>query len=148
MLSIAASVAALLSVFVASHALGDDSALNAKLECARIAAPGRIVCELRASATTFAGSGRLVWLDALVVRAPDFARPLRSRVVAQVTPAGSSNQPGTAAAKLALVASSAGTGTLELSVRAVICRDGTNGEWCGPVVVRVASPVAVGASAP
>ncbi|HEX3774867.1 MAG TPA: hypothetical protein VHV51_10415 [Polyangiaceae bacterium] len=71
---------------------------------------------------------------------------MRSRVVAQVTPAASPNEPSSAAAKLALVASSAGTGTLELNVRAVLCRDSANGEWCGPVVLRVSSPVEVGAA--
>ena len=104
----------------------EDSPLQASLSCQPTAGPGRIVCELSARAT----QGTLVWSDALVVRAPAFARPLRSRFVLQLgAPAASVG----ASAKLALVASEAGVGTLELLARGVICRDGPAGEWCGPV---------------
>jgi hypothetical protein len=122
-------------------AQADSSGLSARLECARATAPGRIVCELTASAS----SGKLVWVDALVVQAPPFARPLRSRFVAQTEPAGAL---GTASAKLALVASELGIGELELRVRAVLCHEGPNGEWCGPQIVPVSGVVEVGPAAP
>jgi hypothetical protein len=117
----------------------EDSPFVASLSCQSAAGPGRILCEL----TTRATRGKLVWSDALVVRAPAFARPLRSRVVAQLgTPAAS----GGAWAKFALVASQAGEGKLELLARGVICQDGSAGEWCAPAVapvlveIRVSSP--------
>jgi len=119
----------------------DDSPFQASLSCQPAAGPGRILCEL----TTRVTHGKLVWSDALVVRAPAFARPLRSRFVAQLgAPAAS----GGAWAKLALVASDTGEGKLELLARGVICHDGSAGETCAavqaPVTVelRVAPPSA------
>src|SRR3954469_11028359 len=104
---------------------------QASLSCQPAVGPGRILCEL----TTRATRGKLVWSDALVVRAPAFARPLRSRLVAQVgAPAAS----GGAWAKFALVASEAGQGKLELLARGVVCHDGPAGEWCAPVLAPVA----------
>jgi len=111
------------SVLLTSHSRAAEPALRASLSCPPEATPGRIVCELAVQA----GEGKLVWSDALVVRAPTFARPLRSRFVAQLTPSGG------ASAKLALVASSAGEGQLELLARAVLCHDASAGEWCEPV---------------
>ena len=113
--------------------------LQARLSCLPAFAPGRIVCELTAHATV----GKLVWSDALVVRAPAFARPLRSRIVAQL---GAARAPGGAWAKLALVASESGAGKLELLARGVICQAGPNAEWCAAVQapvtyeLRVATP--------
>ena len=120
------ALAPLFAFAFASRADAADSPFHASLTCQPSAGPGRIVCELTARAT----EGTLVWSDALVVRAPAFARPLRSRFVAQV---GSPAASGGAWAKLALVASEAGEGKLDLLARGVICRDGPAGEWCGPV---------------
>ena len=121
----------------ASLARADDAALAAVLVCAPAAGPGRIVCEL----TTHATTGKLVWVDALVVKAPPFARPLRSRVVAE---ARAGAELGSNSAKLALVASEVGTGELELLVRGVVCHESANGERCGPEVLGVTAPVTVG----
>jgi hypothetical protein len=133
------TVALVLGVSPAVHA--DGALLAAHVECARASAPGRIVCDVHATAS----AGKLVWVDALVVQAPSFARPLRSRVVAQIVPAGS---PAAASAKLALVASELGKGELELRVRGVVCSDAPSGEWCAPEVVRVVGVVEVGEAAP
>jgi hypothetical protein len=122
---------------IAPSARAEDPALSAQVGCAPVASPGRILCDVTANASL----GKLVWVDALVVQAPPFARPLRSRVVAQVEAAST---PATASAKLALVASELGTGELALSVRAVVCQEGPSGEWCGPEIVRVSAPVVVG----
>ena len=117
----------------------EESPFLAALSCRPIEGPGRVVCELTARAT----EGKLVWSDAIVVRAPAFAKPLRSRFVAQL---GTAAAPGGAWAKLALVASEAGAGKLELLARGVICREGPAGEWCEPVRapvsvdIRVAQP--------
>ncbi len=110
----------LLATLTANAAAADSPVLAAELECQRASRPGRILCEL----STRAQSGKLVWSDALVVRAPEFARPLRSRFVAQLDPSGAAS----ASAKLALVAASAGQGKLELLARAVVCRAGSGRE--------------------
>jgi hypothetical protein len=112
------------------------SSLSAQVICPPAASPGRIVCGLSARAA----SGKLVWADALVVRAPAFARPLRSRVVAEL----SADHPNLASAKLALVATELGQGELELRVRAVVCREGPNGEACAPEVAVAVGAVSVG----
>ena len=119
-------LASALGVLFTPRSQAEDSPLQASLTCQSTAGPGRILCEL----STHATSGRLVWSDALVVHAPAFARPLRSRVVAQL---GTPAVVGGAWAKLALVASEAGEGKLEVLARGVVCRDGPNGQWCLPV---------------
>ncbi|HYP98766.1 MAG TPA: hypothetical protein VER96_08835 [Polyangiaceae bacterium] len=126
---------------LASRVGAKEPPFQASLSCPPVTGPGRIVCELSARAT----EGRLVWSDALVVRAPAFARPLRSRFVAQL---GSAATSGAASAKLALVASQAGEGKLELLARGVICREGPAGEWCGPVQAPLIVELRVAASAP
>ncbi|MES1176077.1 MAG: hypothetical protein ABUL62_17275 [Myxococcales bacterium] len=110
-------------------------ALTAELTCQRAAGPGRLLCELSTQART----GKLVWSDALVVRAPEFARPLRSRFVAQLDSSGVPR----ASAKLALVANAAGRGKLELLARGVVCSEGPGGEWCGPEVAPVTALIEV-----
>ncbi len=128
---------ALLSSFAAGASAAERRpALSVELDCQRGAKPGRILCEL----TTRASSGQLLWSDALVVRAPPFARPLRSRFVAQLDASGAPR----ASAKLALVATTEGLGTLELLARAVVCRDAPNGQWCAPEVQPVTAELAVG----
>ncbi len=119
----------------------DANVLQAHLSCQSAAGPGRVLCEL----TTKPSSGKLVWSDALVVRAPGFARPLRSRFVAQV---GAGAEPGAAWAKLALVASGPGQGQLELLARGVVCPDPGAGEPCTAVVLPVSALVEVGQTPP
>ncbi len=131
----------LLLALIASAPLGVSAAertpiLTAQLSCQRATGPGRILCEL----DTQARSGKLVWSDALVVRAPGFARPLRSRFVAKLDSSGAPR----ASAKLALVASATGQGKLELLARGVVCNVGASGEWCGPEAVPVTALIEVG----
>jgi hypothetical protein len=122
---------------LAPRLAADDSPFQASLSCQPAAGPGRILCELSTRAT----QGKLVWSDALVVRAPAFARPLKSRWVAQLgAPAAS----GGAWAKLALVASQVGAGKLELLARGVVCHEGPAGEACAPVLAAVTAEIRVG----
>jgi hypothetical protein len=117
-----------------------EPALVANLECTPVAGPGRVLCKLTARAAL----GKLAWVDALVVRAPPFAPPLRARVVAEPRAAA---DPDTAEAKLALVATELGSGKLELLVRSVICHENASGEQCGPEVLAVSAAVSVGPTA-
>ncbi|HET7542929.1 MAG TPA: hypothetical protein VFK05_23815 [Polyangiaceae bacterium] len=125
----------------ASRAEADEPPFAATLSCQPALGPGRILCELSARARR----GKLVWSDALVVRAPAFARPLRSRLVAQLD---SSAAASGAWARLALVASAPGEGKLELLARGVICHDAATGEWCAPVQAPVTVDIRVPPSAP
>jgi hypothetical protein len=136
-LALAAAIA-----MVASVAFGAEPApvLTAQLTCQRVAGPGRVLCEL----STQARSGKLVWSDAIVLRAPGFARPLRSRFVVQLDSSGAPR----ASAKLALVAGTSGQGKLELLARAVVCSEGASGEWCKAEVLPVTALVEVGPPGP
>lgn len=125
-----------LGLLVAPSSQADSPVLQAELRCEPAQGPGRILCEL----TSQAAHGKLVWSDALVVHAPPFARPLRSRVLAQL---GSSAGSGKSSAKLALVAATAGQGQLELLARAVVCHEDPAGDWCAPEAVAVSALVTV-----
>lgn len=88
--------------------------LSARLACPTRAGAGRIVCQL----TVTAPPGVVLrWADVLVVRAPEFARPLRSRVAASLP------EEGAAETQIAvpLFATTENTGTLEVRARAVVC---------------------------
>jgi hypothetical protein len=130
-----------LGVLLAPELRADSHELQASLSCEHVAAPGRVLCEL----TTRPSFGKLLWSDALVVHAPDFARPLRARIVTQL---GAVAEPGAAWAKLALVASGLGQGQLELLARGVICVDSVFGESCRAVVSPVTAAVQVGDAPP
>lgn len=117
----------------AAFARAESNPLTAALSCARATAPGRIVCEL----STHSATGTLSWSDALVVQAPAFARPLRSRVMSEA-----------GVAKLALVASAPGTGTLQVLARGVICEPGGTAAACHPYTREVSAVIEVGANLP
>lgn len=131
-----------LPLLFASASAASTPVLEARLECEPSSAPGRVVCAL----TTRALRGKLVWSDALIVVAPSFARPLRSRVASRLT--AEAGQPGTAIAKLALVASEPGRGSIELLARAVVCGADRASEVCSPELERVSAVVEVAPRSP
>lgn len=119
-------------------AAADEPELEAVLSCRPEAAPGRVLCELKYVVPT---GRRLAWADAVVTSAPDFARPLRSRL--------SPERFGQAAAterklSLAFVASKAGVGRVTVQARAVVCRGQGAGERCRPHVQQLAAELRVG----
>lgn len=113
-----------------SVAFGASAAAPAKvpaeLSCRPEAAPGRVLCELRYHA---APGERLVWADALVTHAPEFARPLRSRVTPERF-----KEAGLAERKLSLafVATASGVGQIRVKARTVTCRGEGEQERCRP----------------
>ncbi len=117
-------------------------AIAATLSCPVRSGSGRLVCELavevRAEATRNGSESRpiLRWADALVVRAPDFARPLRSRVSAKLPEEGAAR----ASIAIPLYATSENTGTLEVRARAVLCE---GNERCRTASRLVTTAVAV-----
>jgi hypothetical protein len=128
-------VAALL---LSAPARAEAAAVRAELVCRPEAAPGRVLCEL--SYRAVAGS-RLVWADALVTRAPDFARPLRSRVTPErFKETGSTERK----LSLALVAARSGVGQVTVRARAVVCSGEGERERCHPESHEVSAELRVG----
>lgn len=120
----------------AGAARGEEARLVARLTCDPALGPGRIRCELDLRAPEGA---RLSWADALVVSAPSFARPLRSRVPA------TREADGGARAALALLVRAVGSGSLLVLGRAVVCSTGEAKQpECGPASVSVEIPFRVG----
>ena len=89
---------------------------SARLSCRPEAGPGRVLCELEVEASS---AFRLSWADSLVVRSPEFASPLRARVGPSQA---SAKTPTRLRLPIALAATSAGEGQLEVSARWVVCR--------------------------
>ena len=108
-----ALVASALLVVGAARA---DAALGGSFSCPQRETAGRVVCEVNLSLR--AGESSLVWVDALVLKAPPFLRPLRSRVTVPVSRGGGDalNLP------VAFVAQELGRAEVTVRVRAVACR--------------------------
>jgi hypothetical protein len=104
----------LLMLSVLPSAAAASPRIEAQLTCPAESSRGRVLCELRIASP----GGRLVWSDALVTGAPGFTKPLRARVGASQSRARSERE---AALPIALVALEAGSGSLEVAARAVVC---------------------------
>jgi hypothetical protein len=110
--------------------------LSARLVCPRRPGPGRVVCE----AEIELDAGVLAWADVLVLEAPSFAPPLRSRVGPSALHMKSEQRQRL---QLALAATAPGSGTLRVRARAVACPDATL-RGCQPVVRETQARVEVG----
>lgn len=110
--------------------------LSARLVCPRRADPGRVVCEAEIELR----EGVLAWADVLVLEAPPFAPPLRSRVGPSALHMKSDQRQRL---QLALAATAPGSGTLRVRARAVACPDAAR-RGCLPVVRETEARVEVG----
>jgi hypothetical protein len=110
----AAQVFAMAVFLLAAEAPATEPGLSTRLSCEPAPAPGRVRCALSLEVTP---DLRFSWVDALVVAAPAFARPLRSRVPQRKLTGKESK----ADVLLALLASRTGRGTLTVRARAVVC---------------------------
>jgi hypothetical protein len=111
-----------------------DDPVRATVDCPKIAAPGRVRCEISASVDA---ARQIQWADVEVVRAPSFVVPLKGRIgPADVTAKDASGWRWS----FALVAREVGEGDVGLRVRAVVCEGGR----CLPHEVDVAAHVVVG----
>ena len=124
--------------FVTAPVAAAEPALRAELVCRPEAAPGRVLCELRYSV---AADSRLVWADALVTAAPDFAKPLRSRVAPERFAQASATE---RKLSLAFVAARAGVGEVVVRARAVVCQGQGRAERCVPRAEDVHAELRVG----
>jgi len=134
----AVSVAALpaLAAPAAAPVAAAPRELSVRLECQRRPTPGRVLCE----AELELASGVLRWADVLVVAAPDFARPLRSRVGPNALFMKTERRQRL---QLALAATQLGRGTLRVRARAVQCPD-ASGRDCRALVHEAETTVSVG----
>lgn len=134
------AVLAVLALPAAASA--QQEAVAAELSCAPREGKGRVLCELLLHVT----SGRLTWADLLVERAPDFARPLRSRVSGRAAAERSSRS---MRLPFALMAERPGQGQLVIQARAVACHDvasGAGGQSCSSSLQRIETAVRVSPS--
>jgi hypothetical protein len=122
---------------VGVRAGGQDPAIGAAAKCDPVPGPGKIHCTVRVRST----GGKFSWGDVIVLSAPPFAPPLRTRVAAG--DASRSDAEG-ADFELALAATGDGSGELRVRARAVVC--GETG--CRPVRADVSTRVTVGAEGP
>ena len=125
---------ALLGASIANAAAPPE--LSARLVCPRRPGPGRVVCEAELELE----AGVLAWADVLVLEAPPFALPLRSRVGPNALHMKSDQRQRL---QLALAATAPGSGTLRVRARAVACPDATL-RGCQPVVRETEARVEVG----
>ncbi|MDF3070885.1 MAG: hypothetical protein K0R38_6486 [Polyangiaceae bacterium] len=122
----------------AGPSTASPEAVQAELTCRPEAAPGRVLCELRYRA---AAGHRLVWADAIVTRAPEFARPLRGRVTPErFKEAGLTERK----LSLAFVATTSGVDKVTVLARAVACRGEGEQESCRPAREELTAELRVG----
>jgi hypothetical protein len=110
--------------------------LRVELVCPRRHTAGRVVCEVELEVET----GVLAWGDALVLEAPEFASPLRSRVGPSAAVMKSEQRQRLL---LALAATRPCTGTLRVRARAVLCGDAALDD-CRPAQREASALVRVG----
>jgi hypothetical protein len=111
----------------------DGVALHAEVTCDALSGPGKVQCVVRERPL----AGKLRWGDVIVLSAPAFAPPLRTRAAAG--DATRSDAEG-ADFSLALAATGEGRGTLKVLGRAVVCGEG----GCRPCQAEATAQVVVG----
>jgi hypothetical protein len=111
--------------------------LATEVTCDPLPGPGKVQCVLRVRPV----GGALQWSDAIVLSAPAFAPPLRTRVA--IGDAKRNDADG-ADFSLALAATGDGVGELKILARATVCRDGA----CRPVQAEGVARVVVGTTQP
>jgi uncharacterized protein (DUF58 family) len=111
-------------------------ALSVRLVCPPRPAPGRVVCEVELEVE----AGTLAWADVLVIEAPPFAPPLRSRVGPTALFMKTEQRQRL---QLALAATRAGSGELRVRARVVWCADAER-RACRPMVRQAEATVRVG----
>ena len=111
----------------------EGPALHAEAVCDALPGPGKIQCVVKERPV----AGRLQWGDVIVLSAPAFAPPLRTRAAAG--DATRSDAEG-ADFSLALAATGEGRGTLKILGRAVVCGEG----GCRPCQAEATAQVIVG----
>jgi len=112
--------------------------LDVAASCEHKAAKGRILCDIEFEVP----DGRIAWADVMVVSAPPFAKPLRSRVGVLDARSRTDRR---IHIPVAFVAKESGRGAVAFRGRAVVCAGGAGKEACAPIARDVAAELRVGA---
>jgi hypothetical protein len=130
------AVALVLTVAVA--AAEPHGGATAQVHCERRSSSGRVVCEVESEVK----QGRIVYADAIVIEAPEKARPLRSRVGLSEAIAVT---PQRVRLPLGFFAEDLGSGTIRVRSRLVVClATGPRSETCLPRTVEARAELVVG----
>ncbi len=105
--------AAALLVAVTASASATPS-LDVTASCERRATKGRVICDVELEVA----SGRIAWADVVVMAAPPFAPPLRSRVGLADAQSRTDRR---VRIPVALIATAQGKGNVTLNARATLC---------------------------
>ena len=130
----AAFAAASISGPAGADAGAPSVSLVTEMSCDPLPGPGKVQCVVRVRPV----GGALRWSDAIVLAAPSFAPPLRTRVAAGDA---KRNDAEGADFSLALAATGDGVGELKVLARATVCSDG----GCRPMQAEGVARVVVGA---
>jgi hypothetical protein len=117
---------------------GGTPRLDVSASCERKATKGRVLCDVEFEVP----DGRIAWADVVVVQAPQFAKPLRSRV--GVVDARSRTD-RRIHIPVAFIAKDQGRGTVAFKGRAVVCSPASTRETCSPATHDVTVELRVGA---
>ena len=122
---------------VADGGANEESGLFAEAQCDRVSGPGKVHCSVLERPIM----GKLSWGDVIVLSAPPFAPPLRTRIAA-----GDATRRDESGAEfaLALAATGDGSGELRVLARAVVCSE----RGCRPVRAEAKARVVVGTETP
>ena len=118
-----------------------DDGLGVTFACEPKSSRGRVLCEVEIEALR----GKLAWADAVVLSAPDFAPPLKTRVGSQGEKARSDRR---VRLPIAFLAKTEGTGPVTIRARAVVCAQGGDGESCVTATRTVSAELRAGPIAP
>jgi hypothetical protein len=134
--------ALLLLVPALSLAASSDAkraSFEATASCERKATRGRVICDVELESA----AARIAWADVVVIEAPAFAPPLRSRVGMADARSRTEHR---VRLPVALIATSLGHGTVKMRARAVLCLPGEGGaaETCRPGTKDVSAEIVVG----
>jgi hypothetical protein len=129
-----------LTVLAAASAAGPSGAprLDVSASCERKATKGRVLCDVEFEVP----EGRIAWADVVVVQAPQFAKPLRSRVGALDARSRTDRR---IHIPVAFIARDQGRGTVAFRGRAVVCSAASARESCSPATHDVSVELKVGA---
>jgi hypothetical protein len=127
----------LLAPLVAGGAGSSDRAIEVTATCEHKATKGRVICDVEIEA----GQGRIAWADVVVLSAPSFAPPLRSRVAAADARA---RTPRRVRIPVAFVATAQGRGSVVVRGRAVVCGGPAGAPACGPVSKEAQAELVIG----
>jgi hypothetical protein len=113
--------------------------LEVSASCERKATKGRVLCDVELESA----ESRIAWADVVVISAPPFAPPLRSRIGLADARARSDRR---VRLPVALVAMSLGRGTVAMRARAVLCRGASPGaaETCTATTKDASAEIIVG----